>query len=222
MMLSRIGAVAMIALVPAACRTPPPVEPPVAAADIEVVQQPRWLSVASVADFARVDQLAEAWDEALAGARHAGQSRRLAAEGPLLDPDAAQPWPAPSPGAYLCRMVRLDANASRAATLTVFPDHFCHVGFDGEFLFVTKRTGDIRPHGFLWEDANPRRLIFLGSLASAEEERPTAYGQDPERDLAGVFERIGPLRYRLVMPRFGSAPILDVLELTPAPVQPEQ
>ena len=46
--------------------------------------------------------------------------------------------------------------------LTVFPDHFCHVGYDGEFLFVTKRTGDIRPNGFLWEDSNPRRLIFLG------------------------------------------------------------
>lgn len=218
----RICALVTAAMLPAACRTPPPPEPPAEVADIEVVQQPRWLSVASVQDYARIDRLPQAWSEALSHARRAGQSRRIAAEGPLLDPDAGQPWPAPSPGAYRCRMVRLDSEASRAASMTVFPDHFCHVGYDGEMLFVTKRTGDVRPNGFLWEDNEPRRLIFLGSLIEAGEETPPAYGQNPERDIAGVFERIGPLRYRLVMPHFDAGAKLDVLELTPAPVQPEE
>jgi hypothetical protein len=219
---SRIGVLAGMVLLAGACQPVPPSELTRADADIQVVQQPRWLSVASVQDFARIDRLDEAWDEALARARRAGQGRRLAAEGPLLDPDAALPWPAPSPGAYLCRMIRIDVARPRAGLLAAFPEHFCHVGFDGEFLFVTKRTGDIRPNGFLWEDADPRRLVFLGTLAEGAEETPPAYGERPERDLAGIFQRIGPLRYRLVMPHFQPELRLDVLELTPAPVQPDE
>jgi hypothetical protein len=42
------------------------------------------------------------------------------------------------------------------------------------------------------------------------------YGADPERDLAGYVERIGPNRWRLILPypRFES--MIDVLELVPA------
>ncbi|MGZ8282089.1 MAG: DUF4893 domain-containing protein [Allosphingosinicella sp.] len=221
MRLSRMCVLCAALALPLACRTPPEPEPE-RLANIEVVQQPRWLSVASIQDFARIDRLGEAWDESLTRARRAGQGRRIAAEGALLDPDAGLPWPAPSPGAYRCRMIRIEPNRPRAGSLTTFPEHFCHVGFDGEFLFVTKRTGDIRPNGFLWEDSNPRRLIFLGSLASGEEDAAPAYGEQPERDIAGVFQRIGSLRYRLVMPHFRPELMLDVLELTPAPVQPDE
>ena len=46
----------------------------------------------------------------------------------------------------------------------------------------------------------PNRLIFLGSLALGNEEEARAYGDDPKRDMAGVFERIAPFVWRLVIP----------------------
>jgi hypothetical protein len=49
-----------------------------------------------------------------------------------------------------------------------------------------------------------------------DERRPVAYGHAAGRDVAGVVERIGERRWRLVLPypRFGAA--LDVIELVPA------
>ena len=65
-------------------------------------------------------------------------------------------------------------------------------------------------------------MIFLGSLALGNETEPLAYGEDPGRDMAGVMERIGPLRFRLVVPRPSTGSILEVLELTPAPIQNDE
>ena len=42
-----------------------------------------------------------------------------------------------------------------------------------------------------------------------------AYGDDPKRNMAGVLERIGPFRWRLVIPWPQSMSKLDVFELTP-------
>jgi hypothetical protein len=42
------------------------------------------------------------------------------------------------------------------------------------------------------------------------------YGADPERDVAGFIERIGPERWRLVMPWPHFESRLDVMELVPA------
>jgi hypothetical protein len=72
----------------------------------------------------------------------------------------------------------------------------------------------------LWEDDEPNRLIYLGSLALGSEEQPKAYGDDPRRDMAGVFERIGPFRWRLVIPWPQEQSKLDVYELTPVANQP--
>ena len=71
---------------------------------------------------------------------------------------------------------------------------------EDDLLTIVKQTGSQRPAGRLWEDDNPNRLIFLGSLALGDEQQPLAYGDDPKRDMAGVFERIGPFRWRLVIP----------------------
>jgi hypothetical protein len=40
--------------------------------------------------------------------------------------------------------------------------------------------------------------------------------------MAGVFERVGPLRYRLVVPKPRGLARLDVIELVPAAVQSEE
>ena len=62
-------------------------------------------------------------------------------------------------------------------------------GDDGE-LTIVKQTGSQRPAGRLWDDDFPNRMIFLGSLALADEKEPLAYGEDPDRDMAGFLERI--------------------------------
>ena len=61
-----------------------------------------------------------------------------------------------------------------------------------------------------------RRQVFFGTLVLGDEIRALGYGRDATRDMAGAMERIGPQRWRLVLPypRFEST--LDVIELTPA------
>jgi hypothetical protein len=60
-------------------------------------------------------------------------------------------------------------------------------------------------------------MVFLGTLQLADERGVFRYGHDAERDLAGLVERIGPRRWRLILPypRFES--LLDVIEILPAP-----
>src|SRR5688500_12560467 len=127
-----------------ACRQVPPPEA-LARADVEVVEEPRWRSIASPEDADRIDRLAAAWQQALGQARRFGFSRAIAREGPLLEPDAALPMPAPTPGPYLCRLIRFGPSAPRSAALTVYRPFFCYVGVDGESLSIIKQTGSERP-----------------------------------------------------------------------------
>ncbi|HET9429162.1 MAG TPA: DUF4893 domain-containing protein [Allosphingosinicella sp.] len=202
----------------AACQTRPSPDLE-AAASVEVVQEPAWRSSASASDAARIDGLAAAWNEALANARRRGFARQVSAEGPLLEPNAALPRPAPTPGSYMCRWIRFGSGEARSRAFTTFQPFFCHVGASDDDLSLTKQTGSDRPSGYLFEDSTPRRMIFLGSLALGNETEPVAYGEDPERDMAGIFERVGPLRFRLVVPRPRTGSTLEVLELIPAAIQ---
>ena len=138
----------------------------------------------------------------------------------MLRPDAALPRPAPTPGSYNCRLVRLGKTDARSPVFVKFKPFFCYVEAEGDLLTIVKQTGSERPAGRLWEDDVPTRLVFLGSLALGNEEQPKAYGEDPRRDMAGVMERIAPMRWRLVIPWPRSGAKLEVFELTPVPVQP--
>jgi hypothetical protein len=183
---------------------------------IAAEETPEWQGVASAQDAERIAALDSAWREALAAA-----GKRAAAEGELLDPKAALARPAPSPGSYMCRLIRFGSAKPRDPEYQAFKPFFCHVGVNGDQLSITKQTGSERPAGYLWDDVNKRRMIFLGSLALGNEDAPLSYGEDPARDMAGIFERIGPLRFRLVVPRPRGTAKLDVIELIPAPVQSE-
>jgi hypothetical protein len=59
--------------------------------------------------------------------------------------------------------------------------------------------------------------VFLGTLVLGDETRALQYGQDEMRDVAGYVERIGPDRWRLIMPKPHFESQMDVMELTPAP-----
>lgn len=217
----RLCSLLLLTAVACACQpvqAPLEVEPP---PEIEPDDRPAWLAVASERDVESLEHLPLAWEAAMAEVRRVGVTRRAEAEGALLDPEGALDWPAPSPGAYRCRMIRIAQDAPRGRTLTAYPEHFCHVGAHGDRLYLTKETGTERPFGYLWPDSDPRRIIFLGALLSNDRDEPPPYGSEPESDVVGVFERVGSLRFRLVIPRLEEG-ILDVFEYRPAPIQPEE
>jgi hypothetical protein len=190
-----------------------------------VQQEPKtkadiWQEVANPGDVDRIRRLGAAWEGALADARTAGARGEINAEGALLKPNAALARPAPTPGSYQCRMIRMGKTVPRARAFEKFKPFFCYVEVEGELLTIVKQTGSQRPAGRLWEDNDPNRLIFLGSLALGDEQQPKAYGDDPQRDMAGVLERIEPFRWRLMIPWPRGTSKLDVFELTPVAEQP--
>jgi hypothetical protein len=180
-----------------------------------------WKSVASPGDENRIDRLGLAWQQSLMEAKKKYGSD-IAVEGDLLKPRSALPRPQPTPGSYNCRMISIGAKDSKSPSFEKFKPFFCYVltGDDGA-LTIVKQTGSQRPAGRLWEDDDPNRMIFLGSLALGDEKEPLAYLEDPSRDMAGVFERIGPFKWRLVIPWPRNGPMLEVFELTPVADQPE-
>jgi hypothetical protein len=179
-----------------------------------------WRQVATDADKTRLARLGLAWQSALADARkdYADDIRK---EGPLLKADAALPRPAPTPGSYNCRLIKLGKATPKSKAYESFKPFFCYVEVEGDLLTIVKQTGSQRPAGRVWEDDDPTRLIFHGSLALGDEQQPLAYGDDPKRDMAGVLQRIAPFRWRLVIPWPQSTSKLDVFELTPVADQPQ-
>jgi hypothetical protein len=179
-----------------------------------------WQGIATDADKSRISRLGLAWQEGIDEARRSS-AKEVEAEGPLLRPRAALPRPAPTPGSYYCRLVKLGRTTEKGAAFEKFKPFFCYVEVEDALLTIVKQTGSQRPAGRLWEDDKPDRLIFLGSLALGNEEQPLAYAEDPKRDLAGVLERIGPFRWRLVIPWPQNSSKLDVFELKPVEQQPQ-
>lgn len=179
-----------------------------------------WQGVATDADEQRIARLGLAWQEALQDAQR-GFGKEVEAEGALLRPRAGLARPAPTPGSYYCRLIKLGRVGAKGAIFERFKPFFCYVEVEGDLLTIVKQTGSQRPAGRLWEDDRPERLIFLGSLGLGDEEQPRAYGEDPKRDMAGVLERIAPFKWRLVIPWPQSTSKLDVFELTPVAQQPQ-
>jgi hypothetical protein len=180
-----------------------------------------WMQIASAADQQRLANVTGAWAAGLGDARKAGFTTAIREEAALLKTDAALPRPAPTPGSYNCRLVRLGSTGKGKAAFEKFKPFFCYVEVEAELLTIVKQTGSTRPAGRLWEDEDETRLIFLGSLALGDEEAPIAYGENPKRDMAGIFERIAPFRWRLVIPWPQDGAKLNVFELTPVADQPE-
>ena len=221
---ARLGWALLLALVASGCDSmgKKPVTRP--RPTVSVLPQSKadvWRQIASAEDQDRIGRLGLAWQSALADVRRAGGVTDLRTEGKLLEPRAALPRPAPTPGSYNCRLVKVGRSGARGPTFERFKPFFCYVEVEGDLLTIVKQTGSQRPAGRLWEDDQDDRLIFLGSLALGNEQAPMAYGDDPKRNMAGVFERIAPFVWRLVIPWPQGTSKLDVFELTPVANQPE-
>jgi hypothetical protein len=175
-----------------------------------------WRNVATSADRKRIHDWREAWTKALAEARtdHAADIGR---EGTLLDPDSGLAGAAPPPGDYRCRTIKLGSRGEGMLDYVDYAGFACRIGpaESGNSMVFAKTGGSQRPVGRLFPDT-ARRMVFLGTLQLADERGVLRYGHDRERDLAGLVERIGPRRWRMILPfpRFES--LLDVIEIVPA------
>jgi hypothetical protein len=174
-----------------------------------------WRSVVTDADAVRLSQWRDAWMKALAAARTAGASDRIAAEGPLLQPDVALPLQAPPPpGAYRCRTIKIGAKSEGLLNYVDYPWFDCHITDDRGLLRFSKLNGSQRPTGIVLPQTD-KRMVFLGTLQLGDETNVLAYGRDRERDMAGLLERIGDRRWRLVLPYPHFESLIDVMELVP-------
>jgi hypothetical protein len=189
-------------------------------ASVTVEAPEPWRVVSAAQDAAQIDTLPAIWTR-IAARIPPRRAKLIAAEGPLLEADAALELPQLSPGSYSCRVVRIGATAGTAQVRS-FPANFCYIALDTEgTLTLTKQTGSDLPAGRLYP-AGDKRYVFLGARQSRVGDNSIAYGTTRDRDIVGVVERFGAFRWRMVSPsRDGRS--IDVYEMTPVPAdrQPE-
>jgi Domain of unknown function (DUF4893) len=174
-----------------------------------------WRQVATSADRERLREWRGAFVDAIAAARNAGHAADLAREGALLEPDAALGGgPIPN-GLYQCRVIKVGAKSQGLLGYVAYPAFRCRISADGSLQSFAKLSGSQRHVGVIFP-GDALRQVFLGTLARGDEQGAMQYGVDEMRNVAGYIERIGPNRWRLVMPRPHFESQLDVMELVPA------
>jgi len=206
----RIQLTAALLLALAGCATGRPdrqAERAAAAAD--------WRQVATEADRKRLRGWRSDFVKALQKARAAGHGAAIAAEGRLLDPDAALPGALPN-GNYRCRTIKIGARSDGLLDYVAYPAFACRVVQDGRVQYFSKLSGSQRPMGRVYA-GDAIRGVFLGTLVLGDETRPMRYGSDPQRSLAGWVERIGDRQWRIVFPAPAFESLTDVMQLTPSP-----
>jgi len=189
----------------------------------EVIEQPsglipEWTNayrrVISQPDQIRLRDWRKTFEQALAAARKSGHSAEIDREGVLLDPDAAQAGPAIPNGMYRCRVIKLGAKAAGNLDFVSYPGFTCRVRAERSLQRLSKLSGSQRYVGLLFP-GDAIRQVYLGTLVLGDERRAMQYRQDDQRDIAAYLERIGPNRWRLVMPKPRFESQLDVMELVP-------
>jgi hypothetical protein len=178
----------------------------------EAVAPANWKAMATPADLERISKWRVAFVRAIENARARGAGPGLAAEGALLDPDAALGPPSPPPGKYKCRTVKL--GGEKTSPIIVYAPATCLLTAEGDVVGFARAAGSQRPVGLIFPGDGPRQ-IFLGTMMLGDEARALDYGQDATRDMAGAVERIGPNRWRLILPYPRMESMMDVIELVP-------
>jgi Domain of unknown function (DUF4893) len=171
-----------------------------------------WKAVVTDSDMDRIRNWRTAFVKAVEDARRRGSGAGVAAEGKLLDPDAALGSPGPPPGQYQCRVIKL--GGKMMAALVAYPATTCTLTAEGDVIGFARTGGIQRPVGLIFPGDGPRQ-IFLGTMMLGDERRALEYGRDATRDMAGAVERIGPNRWRLILPYPRMESMMDVIELVP-------
>ena len=174
-----------------------------------------WRNVATESDRARLRDWRRSFIDALHAAQAGGHAAEVAKEGTLLEPDAALgPPPIPN-GMYRCRIIKVGAKSAGMLPYVSYPAFNCRVQQEGQLQGFAKMTGSQRQVGSIFQ-GDSLREVFLGTLVLGDETRAFQYGRDTQRDIAGYVERIGPNRWRLIMPQPHFESQMDVMELVPA------
>ncbi|MES2035518.1 MAG: DUF4893 domain-containing protein [Pseudomonadota bacterium] len=208
---------------PVAPAAPAPVEtaPPLAGESLDGGLQggtDQWKTVASADDQDRIARIDAAWTQAMReadrefGAQIDALGLSAVKNAALAPPPALQP----APGKYRCRTLKFGSMDGAGLGYVPYPWFSCTVELTpGGDLILTKTGGSQRTKGLLYPDeSNPKRLIYVGAPAwGADEKGFPGYGQMPERDQVGAFERIGNGRYRVVFPFPKQESKLDILEI---------
>jgi Domain of unknown function (DUF4893) len=188
-----------------------------------VIEQPQgliprwttaWKEVATPDDRERLRDWRTSFANGLDAARKAGHAADIAREGALLNPDAALAQPAIANGMYRCRVIKLGAKETTNLAYVSYPAFACKVHATHQLQRLAKQSGAQRYVGLIFP-GDAIRNVFLGTLVLGDENRALQYGQDEQRDVAGYLERIGPTRWRLIMPKPHFESQLDVMELVP-------
>jgi hypothetical protein len=173
-----------------------------------------WRAIATDFDRERARKWRTAFVRALAKARAGGHAAEIDREGVLLQPDSALKGVAPPAGDYRCRVIKVGGQGEGLLDYVAYPAFDCRISAGAGTMDFVKLTGSQRPVGRLFEDSD-RRLVFLGTLQLGDERGNLRYGHDRQRDMIGLFERIGERRWRLAFPYPAFESTLDVIELVP-------
>lgn len=174
-----------------------------------------WHLVATQDDRERLRNWRSAWGDAVGQVRAGGRGPALTALGALFEVDRALAGPLPPPGDYRCRTFKLGAKTPGMPEYTAYPWFACRVEREGALLSFYKESGSQRPVGLVFGDGDAR-AIFLGTMLLGDETSPLQYGQDRARDMAGIIERVGDRRWRMLLPYPAFESTLDVVEFIPA------
>lgn len=181
---------------------------------------PRWTTaykqVISANDRVRLRDWRKSFESALDQARKSGHSAEIAQEGALLDPDAALAGPAIPNGMYACRVIKLGSQPGGIFDYVSTGRFTCRVKAERSIQRLGKLSGEQRYVGLIFP-GDAIRNVFLGTVVLGDERRALQYGEDEKRDVVAYVERIGPSRWRLVMPQPHFESRLDVMELVPLP-----
>jgi hypothetical protein len=173
-----------------------------------------WREIASSTDRERLRDWRSIFVKAVAAARrsHAAEVDR---EGVLLQPDAALGGgPIPN-GMYACRVIKVGAKTEGLLDYVSYPAFSCRITPENGLQKFRKLSGSQRQVGIIFP-GDPLRQVFLGTIALGDELGALQYGLDETRNVVGFVERIGPNRWRLIMPRPHFESQLDVMELVPS------
>jgi hypothetical protein len=173
-----------------------------------------WRRVATQSDRDRLRDWRTTFTAAVDAARKAGHGAEIDREGALLNPDAALANGAIPNGSYRCRVIKLGAKAPGNLAYVSYPAFNCLVRPTHQVQRLDKLSGSQRYAGVVFPN-DAIREVFLGTLVLGDENRALQYGQDETRDVAGYVERIGPSRWRLLMPKPHFESQLDIMELVP-------
>jgi hypothetical protein len=194
-----------------------------ACSSCSVVEQPSgliprwttaWKEVATPDDRQRLADWRSSFIAALTAAKAAGHATEIAREGDLLEPDAALGPPTIPDGMFRCRMIKIGAKDKGGLAYVSYPPFTCRVKADRDLHRFNKFGGSQRYVGLIFP-GDAVNQVFLGTLVLGDETRALQYGQDELRDVAGYIERIGPDRWRLIMPKPHFESQFDVMELVP-------